>query len=285
MAYTPPPIIQRLTPNKTLGRSEPVRAIVNHRMVGTLPGTDSVFANADRNVSTHFGIGYTPQGKLEIHQYVALDDTAWGNGTAEVGSNWADWGFKNSEINAQTISIEHQDIVEGAPKGVVPKDIQQASQWLQALLLRGHLAEWKRYGLLVRDWNNQPILDRELGAIPRDGRHIITHNDISPRNKPYCWKPWSADTIGFPRATYVTNINKLYGYTNAIVPDPVVVAPPPPPPVTYTEAQLQAAVSQAISTANAEIATLKTQLAEANAQTLRVKQELKSHIVAFVQSL
>lgn len=241
MAYTPPPIIQRSTPNQTAGRTEPVRAFVNHRMVGTLPGTDAIFANPDKDVSTHFGIGFNSRGGIEIHQYVALDDTAWGNGKAEAGSNWASWGMKNSELNAQTISIEHQDMDgSSANRGKVHPDVQKASQWLQALILRRNEAEWKKYGIRVRDWaGNFPILAAELKAIPRTGKRIITHHDLSPAAKPYCWRPWANDTVGFPRDAYVVAINKNYGYSNAIVPDPVT------PPVTYTQAQLDAAVAAA----------------------------------------
>lgn len=56
-------------------------------------------------------------------------------------------------------------------------------------------------------------------------------------------------------------------------------------PTGYTEAQLQAAVAQAISTANVDIARLKTELEAAKQAVLTVKQELKAKVVAFVQSL
>ena len=228
----------------TEGRTEPIRAFVNHRMVGTVLGTRAYFQNpATRPVSTHFGIGWnTARTALIIDQYVPLDDTAYGNGNYDASGVWDNWGYKTTEINPQTISIEHQDHYDPAGKGVVSEAIQQASIRLQALLLRGTDAQWKAAGIVVRDWvGNAPILHRELGKIVPGPRTIITHNDIAGGLKPYCWKPWSADTIGFPRAKYVEGIAKLI--TPVITPTPV---PTPVPPVTYTKEQLDAAVKAAV---------------------------------------
>ena len=49
-------------------------AIVYHRMVGTLPGTDAFFKDPNRPVSTHFGVGRdpSPDGPVRISQYVHL---------------------------------------------------------------------------------------------------------------------------------------------------------------------------------------------------------------------
>jgi hypothetical protein len=274
-----PPIKFIRAKTYTEGRSEPVRAFVNHRMVGYLAGTDAYFQNPDRPVSTHFGIGYGSDGVVKVHQYVPLDDTAFGNGNYDPSGRWDDWGFKTTEVNPQTISIEHQDHGDAKGKGVVSEKTQLASIKLQALIRYGTMAEWKAAGLVLRDWNNYAVLRKELNAVPIDYKHVINHNDIAGKLKPYCWKPWASDTVGFDNAKYITGI-KNWGK----ILDEGYPAPTPPPAPTYTEAQLQAAVAQAISTSTAEIATLKTQLAEAKAATLLVKQELKSKIIAFVQS-
>lgn len=240
----------------TLGRTEPVRAMVNHRMVGYLAGTDAYFQHPDRAVSTHFGIGYGADGVVKIHQYVPLDDTAYGNGNYDPSGNWDDWGFKTTEINAQTISIEHQDHGDPGGKGIVSAKTQEASKKLQALLLRGTVAEWKAAGIVVRDWDhNAPILQKELHAVPIDTHHIIMHKDIAGKLKPTCWKPWEADTVGMPRAEYVAGIKNYIdllrnGAAPVVVPPPVVVEPPPPvvvePADTYTKAEVDALVTAAV---------------------------------------
>lgn len=230
--------------NYTEGRVEPVRAIVNHRMVGYVAGTRAYFQNpAVRKVSTHFGIGLI-SGKLVIDQYVPLDDTAYGNGNYDTSGSWDNWGYKTTGINAQTISIEHQDHGDPAGKGVVGESIQKASIALQALLLRGTIAEWKTAGIVVRDWaNNAPILQRELKSIPPTQRRIITHWDIAGKLKPFCWQPWESDKIGFPREKYVAGIQTLLN-------------PPAPVPVSYTQAQLDEAVTSAVGPLRTKIDVL-----------------------------
>lgn len=268
-----PPITFKRAAHYSKGRTEPIRAFVNHRMVGTLAGTDAYFTNPEtRPVSTHFGIGYNGS-RVVISQYVPIDDTAFGNGNYDPSGSWDDWGFKVTEVNPQTINIEHQDH-DGtdANKGVVKEAVQQASMALQALLRYGTLAQWKAAGIVVRDWaNNGPILQRELRAIPIDGRHVITHNDIAGRLKPYCWKPWAKDTVGFPRSKYVNGILAYKSKLAYVAPPP---APPPPTtPVTYTQAQLDAAVATAVTPLKAEVARLIQALATANSQLAAEKAE------------
>ena len=220
-----PPITFHRAAHYTEGRTEPVRAFVNHRMVGTVAGTTSYFQNpATRPVSTHFGVGKI-SGKVVIHQYVPLDDTAYGNGNYDPSGRWDDWGYKTTEVNAQTISIEHQDHWgDDSLKGIVLPEVQEASQKLQALIRWGTIAQWKAAGLTIRDWDhNAPILRKEIGAIPVDGKHIIMHWDIAGALKPYCWRPWQKDTVGFPRTTYVTRIRDTYREALQLVPPPPVV--------------------------------------------------------------
>lgn len=180
----------------------PIIAIVHHRMVGTLPGTDATFqSTTNRAVSTHFGIGYEG-GRLEIHQYVDLSDTAFGNGNYDSSGAWDNWGYPVSGINARTVSIEHQDNAQlplGAGKGIVTEAIQKASLWLDSLLLSGDIARMRAAGIRIRSTTTAA----QLGRIVPGPRTLITHNDIAGRLKPYCWKPWSDDKVGYPRSRYV----------------------------------------------------------------------------------
>lgn len=226
----------------TKGRNTRVRAFVNHRMVGTVAGTRAYFTNPNtRPVSTHFGIGLI-NGKLVIDQYVPLDDTAYGNGNYDVSGVWDDWGYPLTNINAATISIEHQDQGDPAGKGVVPEVVQQASIALQALILRGTAAEWKLAGIVLRDWDNATILRRELSNIVPGPRTIITHNDIAGRLKPYCWKPWLYDKVGFPRTKYITGIKARIAAPPAPVPQPPTGGDMPAftAPIVPTTAQIAA---------------------------------------------
>lgn len=262
-----PKITFRRAAHYTEGRTEPVRAFVNHRMVGTVAGTDAYFTNpSTRPVSTHFGIGYGADGVVRISQYVPLDDTAYGNGNYDVSGNWDNWGFKTTEINPQTVSIEHQDYNDPAGRGVVSAKTQEASQKLQALLRYGTLSQWKAAGIIIRDWDhNAPILRTEIQKIVVDGRHIITHHDIAGKLKPYCWLPWQNDKVGFPRAAYVAAI-KEYG---AVLAAPAPVTPPVVPPVVppvHTEADYQTQVALVTSlqsqllVSNTANSTLTTQV-------------------------
>jgi N-acetylmuramoyl-L-alanine amidase len=90
-----------------------------HTMGGFLAGTDSWFNNPAAQVSTHYGIGL----KGDVHQYVGLDDTAWGNGVLEAGNRWPYPG----NPNGLSISIETED--RGIPQNtpVSPEMLASAS--------------------------------------------------------------------------------------------------------------------------------------------------------------
>lgn len=78
------------TSNYTKGRQKKIRCIAIHHMAGVLSAEEcgNIFVRAERNASTHYGIGN--DGK--IGNYIDESDTAWAN------SNWAS--------NCESISIE-----------------------------------------------------------------------------------------------------------------------------------------------------------------------------------
>lgn len=62
----------RGTPNYSPGRSQPVKKIVIHWIVGNLDAADATFANAANETSAHYAIE-----NGTVHQYVREGDTAW----------------------------------------------------------------------------------------------------------------------------------------------------------------------------------------------------------------
>jgi hypothetical protein len=197
----------------TMGHPAPLIAIVHHRMVGTLAGTDRTFTTGPREASTHFGVGlcskHGGQGSVCIHQYVLLGDQAWGNGnnrTADgrlVKSEWND-RYPQRLVNSRTISIEHHDNGgRGSSKrGIVPDEVIEASIWLDARLLAGDGKRLEAAGVRFRQGLRSTIC-RELRAI-NPGRHsIVDHHYIAGRLKPFCWQPWQQDAVGFPQARYL----------------------------------------------------------------------------------
>lgn len=190
-------IIFKESPNKWTGRSgyTPI-AIVNHRMVGYLSGTDVHFSKTTSGVSAHFGIGYRKSGEpVEITQYVDLADTAWSNGVYDSSGGWT--LVKKTPTgtvvnpNYYTISIEHED---GGPNdGRVTDEVKEASSWLQSILLSGDIQLMRHVGIQVRT-SALSILK----TVPITTETIIDHNKIAGKKKPYCWQPYKMDTGGFP---------------------------------------------------------------------------------------
>jgi N-acetyl-anhydromuramyl-L-alanine amidase AmpD len=120
-------------------------------MAGTLAGTDSWFANPASQVSAHFGVGLDGT----IHQYVALENTAWANGILEPGNQWEPL-FGTGNPNDRTVSIETEDLGSGATPVT---DAQYAS-----VLAVGRLA---------------------LARFPSI-THLVGHNVISPASRVNC---------------------------------------------------------------------------------------------------
>lgn len=95
-------------------------------MGGFLAGTDGWFNNPQSQVSTHYGIGLNGA----VHQYVRLEDTAWGNGVLESGNRWPYPG----NPNGLSVSIETED--RGTPERVaVSREMYDAADALIGLIV------------------------------------------------------------------------------------------------------------------------------------------------------
>lgn len=206
-----------------------VIALVHHRMVGTLAGTDITFTTGTRQASTNFGVGYdcgkighpkTPAG-AHVHQYVAVDDAAWGNGNLDVSGQWDDLYGASPNPNYRTISIEHHDnggAALGSGRGVVIEEVIAQSIELDQLLLSGDWLAWKAAGIRANTDAGGAAVSAQVQRIVPTPRTIVDHNFIAGKLKPYCWKPWSDDRIGFPQARYIaalteeTDVPTLTGY-------------------------------------------------------------------------
>jgi len=144
-------IIQKKSSNFWVGRKgyRP-EAVVIHIMDGTLPGTDSWFANPTSQVSAHYGIGKSG----EVHQYVQENDAAWHAGRV----NAPVWKLIRPNVNPNlyTIGIEH----EGKPDEGWTETMKQSS----ATLIREICQRWQ---------------------IPIDRDHIVGHFEIFSK-KPNC---------------------------------------------------------------------------------------------------
>lgn len=186
------------SPNYWIGRNgyQPI-ALVNHRMVGYLPGTDATFLNAANQVSAHFGIGYRSDGgPVRISQYVDLSDSAWTAGNYDPSGGWP--LIKKTSTGAiinpnyYIIGIEHED---GGPNdGRVSQPVLDASTWLQSILLTGNIELMRYVGITIREQSTASAL---ASIIPYN-ETVIDHNRIAGVRKPYCWRPYKLDTGGFP---------------------------------------------------------------------------------------
>lgn len=213
------PVVWKPSPDFTRGRAgyQP-EAIVHHRAVAsTMESIDSTLISSSRKVSANFAVGHRRDGALVIHQYVDLSDTAWCNGidpTKIRSNNWTTWLGGNHHHNARSVSIEHEDqggSSDPAKRGIVREDIVKASIALDRLMTSGDIAKIRAAGIRVRDSATVTALRR----MPKDSKHLITHYDIDPVNKVYCWRPWAADKVGFPRARYVRELTSAPAPTPA----------------------------------------------------------------------
>ena len=117
-------------PDGTHGQNQP-EAIVSHIAQGTLGGVDAWFNNPSSFASTHFAIGL----RGEIHQYVQVEDAAWGNGlmrNPDLSIPWLKFCWDNGiNPNLKTISIEH----EGFTGDPWPEAMYQSSLALTVWLI------------------------------------------------------------------------------------------------------------------------------------------------------
>ncbi len=194
----------------------PIRAIVHHRIVGSLesmtnntfaPTTDDVLRDGERRVSSHFGIGFwtLPDGRQELRivQYVALQDTAYTNGQSAAdrdACSWALWlDAGRPPANEISVTIEHEDNGK-AGDYVVKEPIIRASIALDRLLLSGDAVRIRAAGIHCSDG-----AAAQLGRMTPTKQTLVDHHVVCPVSKPFCWRPIGADA-GFPQSRYVSEL-------------------------------------------------------------------------------
>jgi hypothetical protein len=220
------------------GRSgHPIRAIVHHRVVGSLesmvnstfrPTTDDRLTLGERRVSSHFGIGFwdTSTGtQLRVYQFVALENTAYCNGqsaTDRAACTWPLWiNAGKPPTNEITVSIEHED--NGKAGGyVVREEIIRASIELDRLLLSGDGKAIRAAGIHCTD-----AAAAMLGKIKPSAQTLVDHKTVAPVSKPYCWRAIGNDD-GFPQARYIAaltapEVDTVNSYPVPTVPSVVMV--------------------------------------------------------------
>jgi hypothetical protein len=183
------------TPNMFSGRNgQVINAIVHHRMIGFLAGTDIEFLNPTTEHASHFGIGYR-NGIVEISQYADLSDSPWANGNYDPSGGWTLVKKTSTGTvinpNYYTVSIEHED--GGPSDGRVSEPVLAASLWLDTILLSGDPIAIRGVGIRMRD----DIIATQLKNILPGTETLIDHNRISGKLKPTCWRPYMQDTQGF----------------------------------------------------------------------------------------
>lgn len=140
-------------PDGVKGRNgyQPI-AVVLHIAEGSLAGCDAWFNSPNnQGSSTHYAIGK----RGEIHQYVAEEDAAWGNGQVRKPT----WPLLIEGVNPNlyTVSIEHEGFT-GEP-------------WTEAMF---HADVWL-VRRITQQWN-----------IPVDRDHIIGHYHIDSVTRARC---------------------------------------------------------------------------------------------------
>lgn len=95
--------------NMTFGRERPVRFITIHHSAGWEDTLRYLWANPNRNGSSHFWVGNKPN---QLEQYVDTEDTAWTNGnwrsntesiTIEVRGDWRGYYDQQTLNNLDTL--------------------------------------------------------------------------------------------------------------------------------------------------------------------------------------
>lgn len=104
----------------------------------------------NRESSAHYGVNDFGL----VHQYVALENTAYANGIRESGNIWP--GSQTQPVNHQCITIETEDHNDNSHP-VTPKQYQSVKYLCQTALARYPTIRW-----------------------------LCTHRSISPLSRPIC---------------------------------------------------------------------------------------------------
>jgi len=164
-------------PDGRHGQNQP-QAIVYHIAQGSLAGIDAWFNNPRSNASTHFAVSKTGA----IHQYIAVEDAAWGNGVMnrpDLAIPWLRDCYENGiNPNLRTISIEHEGFT-GDP-------------WPEAMY---------RSSLALTVWLIDKYHLRNFLVVPDHG--FIGHYRIDSVNRARC------PGTGWPRSRLFRDVGRL----------------------------------------------------------------------------
>ncbi|HUS15255.1 MAG TPA: N-acetylmuramoyl-L-alanine amidase [Chloroflexia bacterium] len=202
------PFVGCAGPNFEKGRrGQPIVAVVNHVMIGTMAGTKGVFDDDKLKdpVSANYGISQTG----EIVQYVHDEDTAFANGPLRNPNSgvatWLQQPFTGSQTpNHRSISIEWEGRHRGGQSGKRPWTNPHTG-------ITEQIAVDFMPGTITSFW--QPTdaqyqagltLIRELCArhnVPLDRAHICRHSDTDSVKK------WFCPGEGFPMQRLLDDLN------------------------------------------------------------------------------
>lgn len=147
--------------------------IVDHHIVGTLPGCTAHFANPSTGYATNYGIGSgngRGEGGWWIDEYVPAEYVAWGNG--------------NGFLNTYGISIEHENNLAIAINGKPRPEVHELSaRFHAALAVRFN---WRIGGVLklvARDFPNHDYYGRSVPGFGTEF-NVITHRSVALKDCP-----------------------------------------------------------------------------------------------------
>lgn len=163
-------IIKRNSPNRNADRRGYIPdTIVCHITEGSFPGSIHWVTNPESKVSYHFMVS----SDGEVTQCVAIEDTAWANGTTTDGGNRDAWHsliarVRNRRVNANlyTVSIGFEG------RHAEKRGALTMNQTTAAVQLIRHIRDE-----IKRIWGVSILFTLD---------NIIGHSDITPRHKPNC---------------------------------------------------------------------------------------------------
>ncbi len=188
-------------------KNQPIKAVVNHVMLGTLDNTIGWFNNGAAQVSANYGIGMDGR----IVQFVRDGDTAYANGPVfdpnTAAAPWIGTDHANHlDMNTLTISIEWEGMHKGGQSGHVTWN----GQTLDVALLKDTVKTF--WVPSEAQYQAGLSLIRYLCArynIPTERAHICRHSDFDSLRK------WFCPGEGFP----------MQRLLNDLAPAPVVSTP------------------------------------------------------------